>query len=707
MKQRILPFACLFLVACGSGTKSSPDSAVLDVEIFEEVSTSEDLLQELPEPELDQGGTLDPGVPVLPDIPPPPDSMCRFGSYTASILDAPFPSNALRDEQGFLDLALFPNRSNASLFGKYLNFIEKNFGAYSPNTSIYVTFDEPLNVDEFPTPEETLGENSPVQLVNVSPDSERYGERIPVHLMVWDRDNGKYLETNTMIVRPVWGMSMEHGATYALILNTDLQGGNGNGIQPNPDFLSALEANEGSDPAHALALGPLAAYLADESTTHGGNPACGTVFSVTRPRDELRQMRDFVVSISPDTHPDLPMVFNDLSHEKTTTYYDRYEGTYVTPNFQKGTIPYFVSGGTFEFEEDGTPIIQMNETIDVAIALPTSMEMPEEGWPVVIHAHGTGGDYLSHFTSNGANNSPVGRLAVHGIMGIGIDQPMHGTRCTGVACDNQEVLSFNFLNPSAARCNFRQGTLDTIFLAHMLRQGMSFSDKDGNEILLDPNRIFFFGHSHGGITGAMMAGVEPELDTYLLSGAGGGLAITIEQRKDISDYQNLFRDNLGLDHCYPWQMAQGSCELTSNHITLSLVQLLIDASDPINYASPWTTGEGLGHPQNILLTEGLQDEQTPPETTEALAIAARIPQAAPEAGPILGLELLGVSPVEFPTSETVEDSLGQKASSVLLQYPFSDHFAVFQATSGAFMVYQSYFRSAADTGVPLLQYVGP
>jgi hypothetical protein len=241
----------------------------------------------------------------------------------------------------------------------------------------------------------------------------------------------------------------------------------------------------------------------------------------------------------------------------------------------------------------------------------------------------------------------------------------------------------------------------------MLRQGISIIDEDGEEVLLDPNRVFFFGHSHGGLTGALMAGVEPELDTYLLSGAGGGLAITIEQRKDLSDYQNLFRDSLGLDHCYPWQMAQGVCELTSKHLTLSLVQLLIDVTDPINYAPNWTSGHGLGHPQNILLTEGLKDEQTPPETTEALAIAARIPQANPTAGPVLGLELLGVEPIDLPASDTVSDSLGQSASSMLLQYPFSDHFAVFQATSGAFMVYQSYFRSAADTGVPTLQYTAP
>jgi hypothetical protein len=90
-----------------------------------------------------------------------------------------------------------------------------------------------------------------------------------------------------------------------------------------------------------------------------------------------------------------------------------------------------------------------------------------------------------------------------------------------------------------------------------------------------------------------------------------------------------------------------------------------------------------------------------------LAIAARIPQAIPTAGTITGLELQDILPVELPASDTVEDAQGQTASSILLQYPHSDHFAVFQATSGAFMVYQSYFRTAADTGTPILKYTAP
>ena len=56
------------------------------------------------------------------------------------------------------------------------------------------------------------------------------------------------------------------------------------------------------------------------------------------------------------------------------------------------------------------------------------------------------------------------------------------------------------------------------------------------------------------------------------------------------------------------------------------MQALGEVTDPLNY-SPYWFREALGdaEPVHVLLTEGLHDEQTPYQTTEALAAAAGVP----------------------------------------------------------------------------------
>ena len=73
--------------------------------------------------------------------------------------------------------------------------------------------------------------------------------------------------------------------------------------------------------------------------------------------------------------------------------------------------------------------------------------MPAGGWPLVVYAHGTGGDARS-FISDGTGRA----LAMQGLAVFGFDQIFNGDRAVGGAALAEEQF-FNFANPKAARGN--------------------------------------------------------------------------------------------------------------------------------------------------------------------------------------------------------------------------------------------------------------
>ena len=70
---------------------------------------------------------------------------------------------------------------------------------------------------------------------------------------------------------------------------------------------------------------------------------------------------------------------------------DIFEGTYQGPNFQQGDPPYSSTGGAIT---NPPTIAARMETLRIALTIPKG-DPPAAGWPVVIYAHGTGGDYMS------------------------------------------------------------------------------------------------------------------------------------------------------------------------------------------------------------------------------------------------------------------------------------------------------------------------
>jgi hypothetical protein len=229
---------------------------------------------------------------------------------------------------------------------------------------------------------------------------------------------------------------------------------------------------------------------------------------------------------------------------------------------------------------------------------------------------------------------------------ISTDQVLHGPRNPG---GNPELDFFNFGNAYAARDNALQGAADA-FSQLRLAQGLSIVD-GARTHHFDPAKVYFFGHSQGGLTGPGFIAFEPSVSGAVLSGTAGLLYLNLLHKTKPLDIPALVETFLRDD------------PLDENNPSLALLQMWIERSDGINYAPLMVREPVIGPagtrlaPRNIFQTEGFTDTYSPnigieafatalggdivtlPDTKaiEGLALRDRTPRAAPISGNLNGV----------------------------------------------------------------------
>jgi pimeloyl-ACP methyl ester carboxylesterase len=214
----------------------------------------------------------------------------------------------------------------------------------------------------------------------------------------------------------------------------------------------------------------------------------------------------------------------------------------------------------------------------------------------------------------------------------------------------------------------------------------------GQKVRFDSARIGYFGHSQGGLTGALFLAVARDLRAAVLSGAGGGLSDTILLRKELDSGTN-FDIKATLEGILELEYED---ELDLFHPVLTLVQTLVETTDPINYSAYYLNDRFVDDPINVLITEGVDDPYTPAVTTDALAIAGRIPVIAPKVHDHPGFDLLDLTPIHLPVQGNQQAEDGRVSTAVLAQFEGYGHFVAFDnPTCRAY--YLSLFQSAFST----------
>jgi hypothetical protein len=620
----------------------------------------------------------------------------------AHFFDHPWPSD-LRLEDGSPRWAGYPNPRSRQLLGQYIDSLRGTLDGFSPVAAGFVRFTRGLDPATLPqTPTEALDPGAAAQLIDIDPASLEHGQRKLVSLH-WQGPSGVYWNENTLAFMPTFGFPLRPHTRYAFVVTSAVKAEGGHAVGRSADLDAVLGLASGSEAA-TLAGQSLSDSIAELEAA--GIPRSSvvhlTVFTTADPMKELLLIRDSLSGLVPPPAADP----NKWALLQSTADFDEYTGEYgPSPNFQHGTIPFYSNGdgGGFLFE-NGAPVVADTFTLRFSLAVPNPTRCPEppSGYPTVLYAHGTGGDYQSDI-----QDGTAAALAQRCLATLGIDQLFHGTRPGAPAAGNLtllELLFFNFQNVDAARTNARQSAIDEMQRARLVRESQLSVPASvavgGQAVHFDPNQALFFGHSQGSLGGALFLAADSGVRGGVLSGASAVLTITLLEKTSPSpSLADLVKEQL-LD-----LSPEESKEVNDFHPALSLLQSVVDVVDPINGARLVITEPRAGFPpKSIYLTEGVNpdgsgDTFAPPHGIEANALALGLPLQLPGQHPLPEGRWGGPAPVLVTAAGLRGNLAGGQASGVLAQWAVptgeDGHFVVFQVPSARAQAAQ-FLRNLAD-----------
>jgi len=554
----------------------------------------------------------------VPGDDPPPD-----GFYAL-----PYPNNIRLDEvTKVIDVS--DHIRPSVLLEEYIEAAATKTGGFSVVAPGFFRFDNPIDVASLPqTPEDSLLESASVYLVNVDAASAHYGKRTPLRFR-FETFPGEAIGRNWLAALPFPGFVLRDGTTYALVMTSRVLATDRTAVKRSADFTTIISAAAPSETALARAqtlYAPLWSWLDEAGGDERSDVVSAAVFTTQSSTGFLGKIRQVVYTT------DVPKA-REITFVRETEDYIQYDGIYDAPHFQRG-LPPFAVGPDGEIRTDpktGMPLIERSEELRFSFSIPTG-PMPKKGWPLVLFQHGTYGNYHSY-----RNGGSARRLAKEGLAVIAIDQVAHGTRTPGGASD---VEFFNFGNPLAARDNSLQGSADGF---QQLRMAINFDYTErhpgGRTIRFDADRIYFFGHSQGSVTGPAFVAHEPMIKGAVFSGAGALLYQALlhkHEPQDIAGLVGAFIRDFPLDEFNP---------------LLGMVQSYLDRTDTAAYARLIAQEPLEGNqPKHVYLSGGLVDRQTPGVTTDAFAVALGSHHVEPVLQEVHGLALLGHEPLTAPVT---------------------------------------------------------
>ncbi|MDB4946455.1 MAG: putative extracellular enzyme of alpha/beta hydrolase superfamily [Labilithrix sp.] len=653
-------------------------------------------------------GDSDAGVPLAPAgsaqsifvVPAAPDALSGLAFF-----DHPFPSDLRRDAKGAAVFTGFPNPQNLPLLTQYVNATAGLLDGFSPAAAIALRFDGPIDETTLPqTPDAAARSDASVQIVDVDPASPERGQRHLAQLH-WQEAEAVYWPSNTLAVLPMLGRPLRPRTRYAVVVTSKVHARSGAGITVAPELAQVLDRDPLTEPVRpvhdlfAPAVAELAAAgIAKSDIVHL------TVFTTDDPTAEaFAAMDDVRASVAAPTP-------SGFVKKEMTGDYAVVEGTYgPSPNYQQGVVPYRKpeDGGGF-VSIDGKPQLQGLFELRFALAVPDPVKcpLPAAGFPIVLYSHGTGGDYRS-FLDDGTGRA----LATQCLATMGIDQIFHGTRPGAPALGDPnaesiiQLLFFNLDNILAARSSNRQSAIDVVQQARLFTEGAMKVPAAvlgaPSDIVFDPTKVLFFGHSQGGLNGPLFLAGSDQARGAVLSGAGSDLALNLLEKTKPVDVAAAFRLLVGLSD------RTTATELSLFHPVMTLVQSLVDAADPLEYGSAIVRAPRPGHsPKSIYQTEGvgadgLGDSYAPPHGIEALSVAIGLPRQLPGVHPVTEAAFAGITDVSVPGDGLSGNLASGAASGVLAQFVpargHDGHFVVFDDAKARLQAATFLANLAADS----------
>jgi hypothetical protein len=611
----------------------------------------------------------------------------------------PYP-NDIRLRDGHPDLSGHPTPGPGlvgfDIVQTYIDAIESSQRNFGPNQAVYFRFSSSLDFESI----NLQGDDRNLYIIDITQESPRYNRRTSLN---WQGSTarGAYICQNWIAVRSAWGDPLRPNSTYAVVLLDSIQNEEGENLARDSDF-EAMLVNP--DPGGVLseawaAYAPLRHWLSREQID--ASPiASVAVFTTGDPWSVTRELPAAATADSP-TVGDWTLCddqiaspcddgLQDAEHVRgcftASASFDELHTKISLPIFQQGDAPYLNAGGAIA-TENGVPSLQGREDVCMSVTVPKT-SAPPNGWPVVIYAHGTGGNFRGQAAQLGELLSGIdidGQSV--GFLTVGWDQVQHFDRRGGDETHPNELV-FNYANPDAAMGNFLQAAAEVHAVTAWAKSWSLAASESPTaaEIKIDPDQIYFIGHSQGGTSVPLALGFNSDIQGAVLSGAGAGLAFALLGKQSPVHVLNalklcLLEPRVGI-----------------NHPVLNHLQGFFAPVDPLNYAASLSAYPVADQttPHHIFHLNGLGDTYSPNTGLDLMARALRSTYVAP-----LAEEVSGLMSEEGPISGNVThgDESFTLVGSQVAPADYDGHFVLFR-DQGAREDVATFLATGVLNGVP-------
>ena len=547
----------------------------------------------------------------------------RPGRILPDFYRLPFPSDLRIKANGDLELTDFPRPGpsviGADIVGLHADALATDFDGISSVAPVTFRFSSPLDFA-------SVADGAALFVVDVTdPAAADFGANRS-RSFDYASARGKYVCQNSLTLSNKMNDPLEPGRTYAAWVTSAVRSSSGAMPAQDPDLAAVLGDVQPADPVLAAAWTRYAnfrTYLTRTGRT-AADVATASVYTVGDPRVLIRQLVTQLDSAPLPALSDLTLCSGGAVSPcagdggracgDSAGGFWEIHGKLAVPRYQQGTPPFerLGDGGGIQFTDfNHTPIVQGTQQVCFALTVPKGAA-PATGWPLVVHAHGTGGSFKAAVETGIAAELAVASRPMATLTFEGVH---HGAR-RGASTRTPDSLMFNVLNPRAARDNHVQGTVD-VMQALRVAQLPPFTVGAAGAIDLDPTRAYFFGHSQGANVGMPAVALSNFASATVLSGAGSVLV------------EGLMRKRAPVSSKATLELLLGE-PLGGGHPVMVTWQTLYDRVDPINFAPLLVrrTPPGVAS-KHVFQVWGKGDTYAPESTLNNTGLAAGLVGAAP------------------------------------------------------------------------------
>lgn len=592
--------------------------------------------------------------PTSTDTPPRPAPATRvlYGPAASTKL-TPFPSNRYTRADASSPtgrrVLVTPETTGDAVTALYPSIIAQlnEQDGFSVSGGITVHFSGPIDPTLVERKiEDYLGAGAPLRLIDVDPSSPQRGTSRGLVLRYYPDEMADGQGESILIAQP--STPLRPRTTYLFVVTDDVEDAAGAAVGASEDMARLLDGEPPGEYERALrdALDP----LVESKMLDPEHIALASLFTTESVHEQTFAMASALrASAPPALEGDLELVkIADGEGDRRIAF----RGRFTAPEWRSA------SDGRWHIGADGAPVVEADASLEFLIVF--SDREVSGPRPVVVFAHGL-------TSSKDVTWDAAGWLADQGVVVIGIDAPLHGSRAGDGTKGNTLATAFGFFavdieaktfDLTRGRDNFRQMSSDQLQLVRALRGPLGKLDllpvaaPDGVPDL-DPDRIAYLGTSFGSVVGPTALALAPELKGAVLNVGGGGLTTLVF---------NAPAFQLVLPALFEKGTAQGDMARI-----FSAAQGLYDPGDPINYAGFVTLaappGQSDWSPRCVLVQEVMNDTLVANAATSLLARTMGLTLVAPALSEIDGVP---VAPAPF------SGNLANGATGGLFQFDKAD-----------------------------------